>query len=371
MPHVTIIIKGNYQFWVTVITKLKIYNMNSSLKTRVLLLLKAVSKTDKFDLFNQAFALYKESPDKHLGTESKINRIGFTDDSLQNLLYDLQKMHNITDTDIASVASEIEQKELDLNLAVEALNKLTTAKKKNQTKIKAAVAVVDQLTVELEEMQLMPEVEEEVAPVVPSVPGEGLQEEFTTLAEKVLEHTETPTNATKDFKMVNGEELEPLRTEFPFLNDKDCPEVMFVVVGKRISAYRRYQEQHAKLQEVLAGTVTVTEEEQTALATETQKSFDENQALWDELNHYNTTGEILGKHPLFRESVAQKEVNAMTVDQLAKYRTSSATFISKKRTALKAKGLSEDKKAELLEAIADREYKLGLVNTKLGVDGNK
>jgi exonuclease VII small subunit len=345
--------------------------MNSSLKTRVLLLLKAVSKTDKFDLFNQAFALYKESPDKLLGMETKLNRIGFTDDGLQNLLYDLQKMHNITDTDIASVASEIEQKELDLNLAVEALNKLTTAKKKNQTKIKAAVAVVDQLTVELEEMQLMPEVEEEVAPEAPSVPGEGLQEQANAVAHKVLEHTDVVDKVPENFKMIDSEELSPLRTEFPFLNDKDCPEVMFVVVGKRISAYRRYQELHAKLQEVFEGTLVLSEVQQVELVTATQEANAENLALWDELNHYNTTGEILGKHPLFRESVAQKEVNAMTVDQLAKYRTSSATFISKKRTALKAKGLSEDKKAELLEAIADREYKLGLVNTKLGVDGNK
>ena len=290
--------------------------MNTSLKTRVLLLLKAVSKTEKFDLFNQAFALYKESPDKLLGMESKLNRIGFTDDGLQNLLYDLQKMHNITDTEIVS------------------------------------------------EIEVVPE----AAPEVASVPGEGLQEQATAVAHKVLEHTE---ETTVPHQYVEATELEPLRTEFPFLNDKDCPEVMFVVVGKRISSYRRYQELHAKLQEVLDGTVTVTEEEQTALATETQQAFAENQALWDELNHYNTTGEILGKHPLFRESVAQKEVNAMTVDQLAKYRTSSATFISKKRTALKAKGLSEGKKSELLEAIADREYKLGLVNTKLGVDVSK
>jgi hypothetical protein len=61
----------------------------------------------------------------------------------------------------------------------------------------------------------------------------------------------------------------------------------------------------------------------------------------------------------------------MTVDQLAKYRTSSSTFISKKRTALKAKAITEEKKAEIEEAIAEREYKLALVNTKLGVDVKK
>jgi len=319
MPHVTIIIKGNYQFWVTVITKLKIYNMNSSLRTKVLLLLIAAVETNKYDLFNKAFELYKETPEKSHSVEVKLNRVGFTDDALANLLYDLQKLHGISDTEIAAG-------------------------------------------------QIKPIVSGVITEEAPSVPGEGLQEEATAVAHKVLEHTE---ETTVPHQYVEATELEPLRTEFPFLNDKDCPEVMFVVVGKRISAYRRYQELHAKLQEILAGTLEVSAEEQTKIAMETQEANAENLALWEELNHYNTTGEILGKHPLFRESVAKKEVDAMTNDQLAKYRTSSATFFSKKRTALKAKGLTDEKKAELEQAIADREYKLGLVNTKLGVDGNK
>jgi hypothetical protein len=186
-----------------------------------------------------------------------------------------------------------------------------------------------------------------------------------------LEHTETPDEAPKNFKMVTGVELAPLRSEFPFLNDKDCPEVLFVVVGKRISSYRRYQALHAQLTDILEGNITVTAAEQSAIAFETQKANAENLALWNELNHYAKTGEILGKHSLFTEIVAKREVDAMTVDQLAKYRTSSSTFISKKRTALKAKAITEEKKAEIEEAIAEREYKLALVNTKLGVDVKK
>lgn len=289
--------------------------MKHNLRTLVLLFLKQLPLS-KYEQFNEAFDLYKATPEKSPSVEMKLNRIGFTDDNLQNLLYDLQKLHNISDTEIASEQNIVDETPAD-------------------------------------------------------VPGEGLQEEITSVAQKVLDHTEVPELAPDDYKYVSAEDITPLRTEFPFLNDKECPEVLFVVVGKRISAYRRYQELHAKLQEVLAGTVTVTEEEHAALATETQEANAENLALWNELNHYKTTGKILGKHQLFTEIVAKREVDAMTMDQLAKYRTSSATFISKKRTALKAKGLTADKIAELEEAIADREYKLGLVNTKLGVNGEK
>ncbi len=328
--------------------------MKNDLQHRVLLLLKAVGTMNKHELFNAAFELYKETPEKQPSIEVKLNRIGFTDEGLSNLLYDLQKLHNISDTEIASAESEVEKKEVELNIAVASLNKLTSAKNKDKSTIKAASEAVDELVLALEALQT---VVEETTPELVIVADET--EDVSPEVKQLLESTE------------DQAELQPLRTEFPFLNDKDCPEVLFVVVGKRISAYRRYQALHAQLIKILEGKTTVTAEEQSALAFETQEANAENLSLWNELNHYATTGEILGKHSLFKEIVAKREVDAMTMDQLAKYRTSSSTFISKKRTAMKAKGLTAEKKAVLEEAITDREYKLALVNTKLGVDGSK
>ena len=294
--------------------------MKHNLKFMVICFLKALPNS-KFDQFNQAFDFYKQHENKNILVETRINRAGFSEEGLENLLYDLKQLYGITDLDIAN--AEIEKATEDVDF--------------------------------LEEIS-----------------SQGIQHDSVNeLAHKVLEHTDFVDKVPDNFKMINSEELQPLRTEFPFLNNKDCPEIMFVVVGKRISAYRRYQELHAKLQDILSKTLEVTAEDQALIASETQEANAENLALWNELNHFNKTGEILGKHPLFRETVAKKEVELMTNDQLAKYRTSSATFFSKKRAALKAKNLTPEKKAEIEQSIADREYKLSLVNAKLGVDGTK
>ena len=348
--------------------------MEHNLKHRVLLLLKlALTGTDKYDLFNQAFELYKATPEKSPAVEVKLNRIGFTDDGLANLLYDLQKVHGISDTEIHTAVSPAELKAEEIKIAQAAVTKLQSAKRPNKKAIATAQAVVNDLKEELALLET-PEVEEEEeeeeqTPVIPLNPNS--QEGITSLANKILGHTEVPEGAPADYKFISGEELQPIREQYAFLNEPNCPDVMFTVVGKAISAYRKHQGLHAKLQEVLEEKVQMSAEDQAKLAADTQEAFAENRALWDEMNYYNEHKEILGKHPLFRELVAKREVDEMTNDQLAKYRTSSATFISKKNTELKKAGLSEEKIAELKTAIADREYKLGLVNTKLGADGKK
>lgn len=311
--------------------------MSKELKNQVLAFLKNPSK-DKYDRFNKAFDFYKKSPNKSVSVETKLNRSGFTEDGLQNLMYDLQKLYDISDADVASKkGTDIAKEEF-----VEELNSSN--------------------------LETQPEKSE--------IPGISQNSETVNsiedLANKVLDHTEVPEAAPDDYKFLSGEELTPIRDEFPFLNEADCPEIMFVVVGKRISAYRRYQGLHAKLQDALANPGSVTDEEQAKLAADTQEANAENIALWDELKYYNEHKEILGKHPLFKESVAKKEVEVMTTEELAKFRTSSATFISKKKNALKAKGVTEEKKAELEQAIKDRQFKLSLVNAKLGIaDGQK
>lgn len=342
--------------------------MSHNLRNRVLLLLKAVTSTEKHELFNKAFELYKETPEKHQAIEVKLNRIGFTDDNLQHLLYDLQKMHGISDTEIVSATSPEELKSEEIKIATSNLVNLQSAKKKNKKAIETAQNKVDDLKAELEGLEnpIIEEFKKEE-----EIPGIGINEHISDFAQKILPFTDEVKEVKEGFKVVEAKDLQPIRDEFPFLNDKDCPDVMFIVVGKKVSAYRRYQELHAKLQEALDGRTQPTTEEQVQLATDTQDAFSENRALWNELNYYNEHKEILGKHPLFRELVAKREVETMTMEQLAKYLGSSAKFLSEKRKALTDASLPEDKKAKITEAIVDREFRLGLVNTKLGADGKK
>lgn len=426
--------------------------MSKELKNQVLAFLKNPSK-DKYDRFNKAFDFYKKSPNKSVSVETKLNRSGFTEDGLQNLMYDLQKLYDISDADVASkkgteapkealieettldelyqqfhggmaelellkaaepqdiiaigkialkvlnVHEDIASKVLadkisDLNKMVDDLTKLKNQKPKDLSLIAQFELEIDEHKSSIDSFikegkdfvaSIMPDevtkekLLKEPEPEKSEIPGisQNSQNSQTVnsiedLANKVLDHTEVPEAAPDDYKFLSGEELTPIRDEFPFLNEADCPEIMFVVVGKRISAYRRYQGLHAKLQDALANPGSVTDEEQAKLAAETQEANAENIALWDELKYYNEHKEILGKHPLFKESVAKKEVDAMTTEELAKFRTSSATFISKKKKALEAKGVTEEKKAELEQAIKYRQFKLSLVNAKLGIaDGQK
>ncbi len=410
--------------------------MNKILRNAVLLFLKQLPK-DKYERFNKAFEYYKQAPDKVTSVETKLNRVGFSEEGLQHLLYDLQKLFGITDAEIASqnnvpvigeiipettveelaeqlesasvefielmkledpdpttvnetlgrisdLLSELAQKQIAvltvaLGKAEKELKVLGTQKPKDLKAINATEKTIDKIQNDIKEigeaakekLSLLA-LEKREIPVIPlNSDNSDFQNELKGIAEKVFEHTDIPESGTIENKFVSAEELMPIRDEFPFLNNDDCPEIMFVVVGKRISAYRRYQKLYEQLQFALDNEGSLTPEAQAQLASDTQEANAENLALWDELKYYNENKEILGKHPLFRESVAKKEVDAMTTDQLAKYRTSSATFISKKKTALKDKKLTPEKVAELEAAIQDREYRLGLVNTKLGVNVGK
>lgn len=283
--------------------------MSQTIRNLVLLFLQELPQS-KHEQFNKAYELYKQSPDKNLSVERNLNRIGYTDSGLENLLYDLQKMHGITDTDIANRGEAIE---INSNVADETI-------------------VIDA---------------EEVAPgVVGSV--------FNT--------------ETNKSDIAKSDESKPLREEFSFLNDKDCPEVFYIVVGKKISTYKAWQEAQQKMVAIEAKEVEATGEELEALAKLAESSFRENQELYDELNYYAQTGEILGKHPLFRESIAKREVEAMTLEQLSKFRNSSAKFFSVQKKKLIDCKDNAKKLAEINRNIEDRKYKLSLVNAKLGIE---
>lgn len=283
--------------------------MSHSIKTLVLLFLQGLPES-KHEQFNKAYELYKQSPDKNLSVERNLNRIGYTDSGLENLLYDLQKMHGITDTEIANPVA------------------------------------VNEIVVEAEEVS--PGI---IGSTFNSETGEG---DIKQAIDDLLKATEQ-------------EESKPLREEFPFLNAPDCPEVFYIVVGKKISTYKAWQDAQQQLAAIEAKEVEATPEEIAELAKTAEASFRENQELYDELNHYAQTGEILGKHPLFRESVAKREVEAMTLEQLSKFRNSSAKFFTDQKKKQIKYADNADKLAEINSNIEDRKYKLGLVNAKLGI----
>ena len=275
---------------------------------------------DKHEQFNEAFELYRKSEGKSFVVERAVNASGFSERALENLLYDLQKLHGITDVEkVQEFTSE--------SLAVNSL------KKEN----------------------------------------EDLQDEKADLEHELEATTEENENLKDELdklKSLTKIDAKSVRVEFPFLNDKDCPDELKILMADKITAWNRYLETHAYLQKIETGEVKESDEHKAELAKEAIFYFDENQKIYDELNVYAETGKVLGKHPIFKRLQLTREVEAMSAEELVKYKGSSAKYFSINKSDLaKAEKAKDADKIELITArVAEREQKLALVNKKLGIN---
>jgi hypothetical protein len=311
----------------------------SYLKQKALDFLKNLPESP-FDQFNIAFELYGKSSKKSKANQLHYNRIGYSEQGLKNLLYDLQKLNNITDV-------ELHDKQILAEKSCDICESKTCVFEKSLHDNTSDDETPDDETPDDdtsddEKLNFLNELSEKASAVISEVSGEN-------------------------FEPVNIEELNSLRDELPFLNEEGCPDIMYVIVGRRIVAFRKYQALHAKLQEVNAGAIEISEEEKAQLTFDCEAAFSENRSLWDELEHYANTKEILGKHPMFREDNIKKEVEAMTNEQLFKYINATAKFFTDQKKQLEKHKDNADKIAEINTKIEEREYKLSLVKAKAGV----
>ena len=385
--------------------------MSQTIKILVLAFLQNLPENPS-EQFNKAFELYKQSPNKNRAAESTYNRKGFTDQSLKNLLYDLQKINGITDVEILDTTPVQELKEIKnfFEGLIEAFEKLdevsytcvlgaVLASQKFSDLIETNQVLKELMTVgsekfeqfKLDNPELLNEegtlelsdifdayIEEDInffddfeipdfkAPALDDDKSKFLDELFEKAGAAIITST-----VGENYEPIKTEELTSLREEFSFLNEEGCPDVMYVIVGRRIASYRKYQALHAKLQEVNAGNMVMSDEEKTQLTLDCDAAFTENRLLWDELEHYGKTKEILGKHPMFRQENIKKEVEEMTQKQLMSFVSSSNKYFHDQKKALEKHKDNPEQLAVINQRIADREYKLGLVNSKLGVDAGE
>lgn len=286
-------------------------------KNEVIKFLKEKDTMSPYDQFNKAFNFYRNHPQKSRSLELSYNRLGYSEQNLKNILYDLHKMFDISEVEIVATISENIK-----NLGDEIVSDTSVIKMNAKS-------------------DFLNELSEKAAAVISSVTGEDYQN---------------------------------VREEFPFLNEDDCPDVMFVIVGKRITAFKKYQALHAKLQEVNEGKhPDFTEDQKLHLTKEVEAAYSENRLCWDELKHYDTNKTFLGKHPVFFESNIKNEIELMTNEELINFKNSSVKYFADQRKQLLKHAGNQEKLDIVNKRIADREFKLSLVNAKLGVsqDGKK
>lgn len=151
-----------------------------------------------------------------------------------------------------------------------------------------------------------------------------------------------------------------LRDEFPFLADKNCPDAFKILVADMLTAYDNYVKSHDELYNVKD------EKEAFDVSDKLVDNYLENQAIWEELNHYKATGKILGKHPYFEEQNRRKELAALSSNELHKLKENFEMNLWRNKKKLQA-----DPKPQLLKSrqakIEIYERDLGIVKTLLNI----
>lgn len=201
---------------------------------------------------------------------------------------------------------------------------------------------------------------------------EDLQDEKDELEfekEELEEENESLKDEIQTLKLAPKIDNVSIRVEFPFLNNTDCPDEFKILIADKITAWNRYLELQEQIADAGLGKTVVSNEDLAILGNEAVKCFDENQKIYDELNAYQTTGKVLGVHPIFRRLQLTREVEIMTPDELHNFKGSSSKYFSdnRKQLAKAVKAKNEERILEINTRVADREVKLALVNKTLGI----
>ena len=349
--------------------------------------------------FNKAFALYRETKTKNLASERFYNAAGYSEVNRENILYDLKQAHNITDAQIRMVKKDTK---------VSKLNFILTDENVSTAEITEIYAFLEKKEIELPKppvfkdgpekyLNLKAFVKENAIPKKSNKKVDLLdaianwfQEDVLKVAEAYLK-SEKVAEKLKSSKENNEvlyvittdkkEEVFPnapeevketikLRDEFPFLNETDCPDELYILVGKKFAHYDAYVKIHEALFVLIpdiekdASPIPMTPEQIFELAVAAVENFEVNQQIYEELKYYDEHKKVLGKHPIFEERKLKEKLEKMTTDKLVIRKGNLDNYI--RRDEKKLANLTGEVKNKLQQKINKWKIELGLVNAKLG-----
>lgn len=96
-----------------------------------------------------------------------------------------------------------------------------------------------------------------------------------------------------------------------------------------LTAYDQYKQSHAAL--FLAKNI----QEIYLHASATVENYLQNRAIWNELNHYKTTGQVLGHHPLFSWMKRREQLRNLKVGELFNRKTRLENNLVRNRAAVR------------------------------------
>jgi len=98
----------------------------------------------------------------------------------------------------------------------------------------------------------------------------------------------------------------------------------------------------------------------------TVESYLENRRIWDELNHFKTTGQILGKHPIFDWTARLEAIRRMKIGDLVKLKIRIDNNLVRSRASVRRQP-GHKNTANRLQRIESMQKELTEVNRMLNL----
>ena len=158
---------------------------------------------------------------------------------------------------------------------------------------------------------------------------------------------------------VEAKEKVRLWQQFPFLREKDCPDVFKILTADMITAYHAYMDAQPKLHDALTDT------DRKAIADSVKENFTINKLVWDELEHYQANKQILGAHPIFEKQKEEAEIAALATPDLVKKIEALDRNVKRNTNKSKDEKKSTEDREKSAELAAKQQELLDFANTEL------
>lgn len=157
------------------------------------------------------------------------------------------------------------------------------------------------------------------------------------------------------------------REDWPFLSRPDCPQELKILAADKITAWTNFAAEHERLFSC------VSPEQCLETAKKCVFFYRQNRKIFSEFAHYRETGRVLGKHPVFAETLRYREMLSAGPFDLMRRRRNLLSAISRLRVQL-ASGVRPDLEAGRRELLASKERELAevekiLTNYERAYDG--
>ena len=152
------------------------------------------------------------------------------------------------------------------------------------------------------------------------------------------------------------------RSDWSFLSQPGCPPELKALAADKISCWERYTGNHPKLFDCSSL------KECTETAHAIIKDFKENRLIYQEFEHYQKQGRILGLHPVFKHYKRFDKLRGLNVIQLVDEKKKIEHRLWRINSEIK-KGDKPHLRAKRENSLKENEGELAEINRLLGING--